>query len=150
MPTIRDYGRTNRTVSIFGTEVGLGIVMITYPTIDQSTVGYSAEGEMIASATGRKGGEVVITVLPGSDADKRFARAAKQFSNGDGVTDDNGAVLSDGITLTDTINNVDNEETITSTGGVFVRSALGIEIAEGIPSNLEYAFEFQKVERSLT
>lgn len=139
MPDIRNYGRTNRTVSIFGDGIGSGVVMITYPTIDNAAVGHSSEGEMIASATGRTGGEVVVTTLPGSAADKTLGRRAKEFASGE-------YDFGEGITLTDEIKG-SGGETITCTGGVFIRSSVGIEIAEGVPSNTEYAFEFQKIER---
>ena len=138
MAKIRDYGRVNRTVTFAGKDLGKGIVTITYPSPDQSAVGYSADGEMIAAASGRQGGEVVITTLPGSEADRYLQQLSLKFSTGELEID---------INMSDAIN---GQDTVNSIGGVFMRSSLGIEVAEGVPTNTEYAFEFQSIKRSLT
>lgn len=105
----------------------------TPPTVDSLAERVGADGKMVVVATGNKGGEVIVKLMPNSRAGKQIMNAyAAQVA---------GVVLQwNGIGM-DHRNNV-----VTSfIGGYLKRATTGPTMGKGAVGNFEFTFVFEKI-----
>lgn len=137
---VNDYGFENWTCSLNGQKLeGLAnsADAITFPSTDDANFGDSADGQVIASATGMRGGAVTIKCTAGLQADRHLSDLRTQFKNGD---------LEMPLRLLCVHNRT--KETVECTDGTFQTSPTAINIGTGPPADMEYTIYFANVTRT--
>lgn len=106
---------------------------LSLPNIDLANVVRGADGGIVATSTGDKGGPVILKLRPNSPSVPFFmsAMAAQQ----------NGASLSwNGI-----IRDSQNQTNVSLTGGTMTNGPTGQTMGKGSTANREFTFEFERV-----
>lgn len=106
---------------------------LSFPNIDLASIKRGADGGMIATSTGDKGGPVILKLRANSPSAKFFQNAVTAQING-------AAVLWNGL-YRDPVNGV----TVALVNGTLVNAPLGPTMGKGDVANREFTIEFQLV-----
>ena len=139
MADVVDYGRDKWAVSVNGQNlVGISAAAdaITFPSTEVGMVSYSADGLMISSSTGKRGGPVPVKVTPGTPADRFLGGLLSKIKSG---------ML---ITMTITARHKVTGETVSCEKGIMMHGTSATAIGGGIPADNQYNFEFESVVRT--
>ncbi len=103
------------------------------PNVDLANVVRGADGKMVASSTGEKGGPIVIKLLANSPSTKFLMNMV--------VAQQNGASVSWNGIIRDAINQIN----VILTNGTLSNAPLGQTIGKGEAANREFTFEFERI-----
>ena len=106
---------------------------LSLPNIDLASVVRGADGGMVSTSTGDKGGPVILKLRPNSPSTSFFMNAVEAQLNG-------GAVSWNGI-----IRDGQNNTVVTLVNGVLTNAPLGQTMGKGETPSREFTIEFEKV-----
>lgn len=106
---------------------------LSMPNVDLANVVRGADGGMVSTSTGDKGGPVIIKLRPNSPSTAFFMNAVTAQQNG-------AAVKWNGL-YRDPLNQV----VVALAGGVLTNAPLGQTMGKGETGNREFTFEFERI-----
>lgn len=106
---------------------------LSLPNIDLANVVRGADGGMVSTSTGEKGGPVIFKLRPNSPSTAFFMNALAAQQNG-------ASVSWNGL-----IRDSQNQTNAILTNGVLMNGPLGQTMGKGSTANREFTFEFELV-----
>lgn len=106
---------------------------LTLPDVELASVTRGADGRMVASSTGNKGGEVTIKLLPNSPSTQFFSQRAAEIVGG-------AVIIFHGL-----IRNSRLGFSTRLSRGVLMTAPLGQTLGKGEAAAREFTFEFEEI-----